>query len=147
MTDKTTTTVAPAELPADRPAPATPGTIAHHIGAFCFVNSVTHDDLAQQLGLESGAIIRQVAAGRMVLPLTMVEPLAEVLEVDKFELLSAWLREHHPALHGLFEELRLRCDITPAEQRLLAYCRELAGDRDAAPVVIDGRSVVALLVR
>mgnify|MGYP001766408278 CR=1 FL=1 len=83
----------------------------------------------------------------VILPRYEPAPLAEAIEVDKFELLGCWLREQLPDLHALFEELRARCDVTPAEQRLLAYCRKLAGDREAAPFIIDGRSVVALLVR
>ncbi len=118
--------------------------IGHILARYRKANDLSDDDLAKQLGLATGSLIRQVIAGTMPLPLTLLEPLAEILEMDKFDLLDRWLRERDSVLHALFAEIRERCTLTDAELRLIGYCRKLADGRPSSPLLFDGRGVIAL---
>lgn len=130
---------------ADHTGPA--GTIADLITAYQAESGATDQQLAISLGYEQGNVVALIKRGVLKLPLNKVEALAEVTTVDPGRVLELALMERDPALLELIRSIKTRSTLTPAEMRLVEHCRTLAGDRDVSPFVIDGRSVVALVVR
>ncbi len=118
--------------------------IGEILALYCAANHISEDDLASELGMAAGSVIRQVIRGTMHLPVTLLEPLAEILEMDKFDLLDRWLRDRDRGLHALFAELRARCTLTDSELRLVDYCRKLAEEENTDPIVFNG-PVIALV--
>ena len=121
-------------------------TVGGLITAYQAENGVTDDQLALWLQYPKGNVIAMFRAGAMRFPWSKVEALAALIEVDPDHVLELALQEGSPDLLQLIRAMKARYKSTPAEQRLLEYCRTLAGGREVSPFIIDGRSVVALVV-
>lgn len=121
--------------------------IAELLALFQETSHMDDDELAKQLGLGKGNVVAMMKRGSVRLPMDKVEPLAEVTGIDFDDVLELALQEREPALLHLFQRIRARNTLSASEQRLVEYCRTLAGDREVSPFVIDGRSVVALMIR
>jgi hypothetical protein len=127
--------------------PATPAnSIAELITAFQADNNLTDDDMAAQLGYAKGSVIAMIKRGAMSLPLIKVIELAAIMEIDEELVLELALGDRDPTLLMLFQRIKARPQVTPPEQRLLEHCRKLAADRKWAPVVFDGKDIIALVV-
>lgn len=122
-------------------------TVGGLIAAYQAESGVTDDQLAIWLGYPKGNVIAMFRRGAMRFPWGKVDALAALIEVDPDRVLELALQDGDPDLLQLIRTMKARCKITPAEQRLLEHCRTLAGGRDVSPFIIDGRSVVALVVR
>ena len=126
------------------PVPAT--TIATLITDFQAESGLSDADIATRLGFTQGNVVACIRTGRMRLPWSKLTAMAEMMDVDAERLVEVALQEHDHGLLPHFRALQDRCQVTPAERRLLEHCRALSGGKAMSPVIIDGRSVVAIFV-
>ena len=122
-------------------------TIGELITAYKAESGLSDEQIAAHLGYTKGNVIAMIRAGAMSLPWRKIEALAELMDVDPQLVLELSLRERNPDLLEFFKAMQARFQITPAERRLIDHCRTLAGGREVSPFIIDGRSVVALVVK
>ncbi|WP_137731363.1 hypothetical protein [Pseudaquabacterium pictum] len=122
-------------------------TIGELITAFQAESGLSDDEIAAHLGYTRGNIIAMFRLGAMCVPWSKFEPLAELMDVDPQVVLELSLRDRNPDLLAFIKSVQARFQITPAERRLIDHCRTLAGGRAVSPFIIDGRSVVALVVK
>ena len=101
--------------------------------------------IAAELGLASPGVYTLIRQSKMTLPAEYLPQLAAALEIDADELLHAYLSEYLPELLQVIDKVTNPLRLTPTERRLVEHCRQLSQGRDAAPVVFDGKSVIALV--
>ena len=102
-------------------------------------------ELAEALGFERQIVFTQIQLGKMRFPLDKLPALAKFLDLDAVDLLRVALPDMAPGLlevvEGIFNPLKL----TTAEVNLIHHLRKLSGDRVGAPIVFEGRGVIALV--
>lgn len=123
-----------------------PASISELITRVQALHGLSDEELGAQLGYPSGSVIAMLKRGAMGLPLSKVTELAEITELDLEVVLELALQDRDPVLLELFKTVKSRCTVSPGEQRLLDHCRKLANGRKFAPVVFDGKDIIALLV-
>ena len=106
---------------------------------------ISHQQVCDELGIEREIVLTLILQGSMRLPLTKLPALAKFLDLDAMDLLRTALPEMSPGLlevvEGIFNPLKL----TTAEVNLIHHLRKLSGARVGAPVVFEGRGVIALV--
>lgn len=122
-------------------------TIGELIAAMQAQEDLTDDQMAAKLGYQQGNVVGLLKRGQMTLAWNKIMLLAELTEVAPERVFEMAVQERDPALLDLVRAMRLVGAVTPAERRLIDHCRALDGGREVTPFVIDGRAVVALLVR
>lgn len=123
-----------------------PRTVAELMTAYQVVHGVNDEQLAAALGFAKGNVVTLIKRGVMALPLNKLKELAELTETDLERLVEMALEDRDPHLLELFREIARKHNITPSEMRMVEHCRQLAGGKATTSLVIDGRSVVALVV-
>ncbi|MEO8599385.1 MAG: hypothetical protein ABI656_06095 [bacterium] len=108
---------------------------------------VSDAQLSEALGYTNAAIIPMIKNGMLRLPVKKVSQLAAALDLKAPEVLRTYLKDTDPSLLEALEEI-ISFDVTsPTEYRLIEKVRELANGQNAAPIVFDGKSVIALVVQ
>lgn len=106
---------------------------------------ITDEQLADAIGYKPG-VIALLKLGSMRLPINKVAAAADCLGLDRLQALKAALVESSPSLWEVLEPFVPLGQLTPTEINLLTHIRKLGAGRQAAPMVIDGGSVIALVV-
>jgi transcriptional regulator with XRE-family HTH domain len=106
---------------------------------------LTDKELCEALGFEREIMLKLIKQNSMKMPLSKVPALAAVLSLDAADLLRAALLETAPELIAVIEEVYNPARLTTAEQNLIKHLRKLAGDRPCAPIVFDGKGVIAMV--
>lgn len=106
---------------------------------------LTDQQLCDALGFEREIMLLLIKQGSMKLPLTKVPALAAALSLDPVAVFRAALQESSPDLVAVIEEVFNPAQLTTSEMNLIGHLRNLAGDRPAAPIVFDGKGVIALV--
>lgn len=106
---------------------------------------ISDEQLAAALAYQP-SVLRVIRTGAMRLPVNKVPALASALRVDLVQLLRAVLKEQSPGLWEVLQPLLPLGELAPAEVNLVRHIRKLAQGRPTAPVVLDGASVVAVVV-
>jgi transcriptional regulator with XRE-family HTH domain len=106
---------------------------------------LTDQALSDALDFQKLAVIEQIKAGNMRMPIAKVPALSKALNIDARDLLHALLRESAPDLLSVLEEVLNPLALTSTEVNLINHVRSLAGDRTSTPVVFEGRGVIALI--
>jgi hypothetical protein len=122
-------------------------TIGELITAFQVQEDLTDDQIAAKLGYQQGNVVMLLKRGVMTLAWDKIMLLAEITEMAPERIFEMVAQERDPALLDLIRAMKLVGDVTPQERRLIDHCRTLDGGREVTPFVIDGRPVIALLVR
>ena len=125
--------------------PVTSLTLIAQIEARQQALGLTDKQLCEALGFEREIILKLIKQGTIKLPLVKVPALAAALSFDPAELLRVALLETSPELITVIEEVYNPARLTATEQNLIKHLRKLAGDRPAAPIVFDGKGVIALV--
>ncbi len=120
-------------------------TLVEQIEAQQAALELTDHDLCEAVGFERTIMLTLIKAGTMKMPLTRVPAFAAALEIDPAELFRSALRESDPALGQVIEQVFNPLHLTATEVNLIKHLRNLYGDRDVAPIVFDGKGVVALV--
>ena len=80
------------------------------------------------------------------LPYSMIPALASALATSPSDLLRAVLLEQAPELLAVIYDIWAPAMLSPNELTLIDAYRHLAKGRDVVPQVIDGQSIIALVV-
>jgi hypothetical protein len=120
-------------------------TLVEQIEAQQAALQLTDYDLCEAVGFERTIMLTLIKAGTMKMPLTRIPAFAAALEIDPAELFRSALRESDPALAQVIEQVFNPLHLTATEVNLIMHLRELYGDRAVAPIVFDGKGVVALV--
>jgi len=106
---------------------------------------LTDQHLCDALGFEREITLVLIKQGSMKLPINRVPALAAALSLEPVDVLRTALQESSPDLISVIEEVFNPLCLTTSETRLIRHLRNLAGDRPAAPMVFDGKGVIALV--
>jgi hypothetical protein len=104
----------------------------------------THEQIAAELGYESAATNKMMAAGLTKVPIAKIRGLAAALGVDAKELGGLVIADAYPGLVELIADLFGMMALSASERRLIEAVRE-QGD-GAEPVVVDAREVIAVVM-
>ena len=102
-------------------------------------------ELARALGYDQEHVVELITQGRMRLPINKVNKLARALSLDPKLVLRLAMESSAPGLLDAIEDVLNPLKLSGSEERLIKHCRKLARGRDAAPIVIDGNGVIALI--
>lgn len=106
---------------------------------------LSDDALAEAVGYKR-AVILMLKMGTMRLPLNKVSDFARILQVDAVELLRIALTDGSPSLWDALKPLLPLGELAEHEVNLLRHLRSLSKGRKGAAIVIDGSSIIALVV-
>jgi hypothetical protein len=108
--------------------------------------SIDDTDVAEALRYEP-RVISMIKTGAMQLPANRIAALADVLQVSRFQLMERLLGRQLPELWQVIRELMPLGELTSTEISLLKHLRTICDGRQAAPIVFDGASVIALVTQ
>jgi hypothetical protein len=108
--------------------------------------SKNDEQLALELGFDKSSIIAMVKQGAVKLPVQKVSALASALSIDPGHLLRLVLAESMPDVLAAVDALSPSKILTANEIRLVEAYRQLSKGRDVSPLVVDGNSIIALVV-
>jgi hypothetical protein len=92
-------------------------------------------------------VLRMIKSGAMQLPINKVNALADTLQVSRSSLMERLLVQQSPQLWQVIRELMPLGELTATEISLLKHLRQITAGREAAPIVFDGASVIALVTQ
>jgi hypothetical protein len=107
---------------------------------------VADDAVAAALEYEP-RVLRMIKSGAMQLPINKVNALADTLQVSRSSLMERLLVQQSPQLWQVIRELMPLGELTATEISLLKHLRQITAGREAAPIVFDGASVIALVTQ
>jgi hypothetical protein len=102
-------------------------------------------ELAEALGYKHPGVISMIKQGKMKLPINKVASLASTLDIEAAHVLRLLMSEISPGLLEEIEAILNPLRLTTTEANLIRHCRELSQGRTGSPIVIDGRTVIALI--
>ena len=105
----------------------------------------TQKDIASDCGFETPNIITMFKNGSTKIPLNRIGPLAKAIGADPVHLLRLAMNEYFPETWEAVESIMQSTVLTANELALVRCYRELTGDNDAAPVVINRDAVIAIV--
>ena len=106
---------------------------------------ISDEELCKAVDIEKVKIWQMIKEGQLRVPLNRIRQLADALGLVPFDLLRLSLKETHPDLLKTIDDARCQMQLTDTEKNLIMHLRGLCGDAQVAPVVFDGRTVVALV--
>ena len=102
-------------------------------------------DLARALGYKDPCVMAMIKERKMKLPINKVAILASTLDIEGAHVLRLLMSETSPGLLEEIEAILNPLCLTKTETNLIRHCRELSQGRTGSPIVIDGRTVIALI--
>jgi hypothetical protein len=107
---------------------------------------ITDEQLALALGYDSPTVVNMLKQGMIKMPVQKISALALALSLDPAHLLRLHLSECMPDVLAAVDSLLAAPTLTANEKELIESYRRLTKGQDVRPVVVDGNSVVALIV-
>lgn len=107
---------------------------------------LSDQDVAEVLGHDKSVVIRMIKTGKMRLPIGQVPQLAELLDLEPQMLMRKLLGEISLDVLQAIESCYGPLDLSQSEIRLISAIRKSSGGRDAATVLFDKESIIALVV-
>ncbi|MBB1075781.1 hypothetical protein HUU62_15335 [Rhodoferax sp. 4810] len=126
-------------------ATTSPTTLVAQLEAAQAALGLSEQELSELVGFERPVILTLIKAGTMNFPLAKIPALAKALHLHAADLMRAALRESSPELLQVIEEVFNPLHLSAAEQNLIKHVRELSGGQAGAPIVFEGRGVIALV--
>ena len=105
----------------------------------------TQREIAEACGFDNPNIITMFKNGSTKLPITRIAPLAKALDVDPAHLLRLVMLEYMPDTWEAIENIMQSTVLTSNELQLVRAFREVTGQGDAVPVVINRDAVIAIV--
>lgn len=105
----------------------------------------TQREVAAECGFETPNIITMFKNGSTKVPLNRIGPLAKAIGADPAHLLRLAMNEYFPDTWEAVENIMQSTVLTANELTLVRSYREMTGDNDAAPVVINRDAVIAIV--
>lgn len=101
--------------------------------------------VSAELGYSDTKVITAIKAGHMRMPLDKIQALANLLQVSGKALFEAWAREGMPGLLSLLDEVYNPISLTSTELNLIKKLRAEANGESYSPIIISGKSLIALV--
>lgn len=124
---------------------ATSTTLISQLEAAQATHGLTDQQLCDVLGFERQITLTLIKAGTMKMPLTKIPALARVLKLDAVGLMRVALSESDPDLSAVIDEVYDPMRLSAAEVNLITHLRKLSGGQAGAPIVFEGKGVIALV--
>ncbi len=105
----------------------------------------TQREIAEACGFDNPNIITMFKNGSTKLPVNRIAPLAKALDVDPAHLLRLVMLEYMPDTWEAIENIMQSTVLTSNELQLVRAFREVTGQGDAVPVVINRDAVIAIV--
>lgn len=120
-------------------------TVAEFIADRLAESDKTQREIAQECGFENPNIITMFKQGQTKLPINRVGPLAKALNADPAYLLRLVMLESMPEYWESIENIMQSTVLSRNELELVRGFREVTGENDAVPVVINRDAVIAIV--
>lgn len=105
----------------------------------------TQREIAEECGFEKPNIITMFKNGSTKIPLNRIGPLAKAIGADPAHLLRLVMQEYFPDTWSAVEDIMQSTVLTANELDLVRKFRDVTGDNDAVPVIIDRDALVAIV--
>ncbi|MGA8147587.1 MAG: hypothetical protein WB870_08430 [Gallionellaceae bacterium] len=105
----------------------------------------TQREIAEACGFDNPNNITMFKNGSTKLPVNRIAPLAKALEVDPAHLLRLVMLEYMPDTWEAIENILQSTVLTSNELGFVHAFREVTGQNDAVPVVINRDAVIAIV--
>ena len=102
--------------------------------------------IADEAGLSSPDLLQLVGEGRAKLPVQHVQAVAGALGIDPVHLMRIVVTEYLPGVWESVEQALQGTALTANERRLVDAYRQVTGNSDAVPTVIDRDAVLAIVM-
>lgn len=102
-------------------------------------------ELSMALGYDGTAVLDMIKTGNLQLPISKVPALAGALEVAPLDVFRATMWDR-PDMLNVIEQIYPPTSLTRAENNLIAHLRKNRREGEVHPIVLDGKSIVALVV-
>lgn len=122
-------------------------TVAEFLTRKFSVSGKTHDQIATEVGYETGKVIAAILAGSVKLPVMKVKLLAHAIDAEPGHLLRLVLDEYLPGAFELIEECFGMMLLTRREEEIVEAFRQFAGSEDVLPVTFSQRQVIAFMLK
>lgn len=106
---------------------------------------ITDEALGVLLGYQKPSVIALMRTGQMRMPLQKVQPLAQALDLPAREILEALMQESMPEALAVMRAVYDPMVLAPAEINLIKYLRRDAQGEPYTPIIMSGKSVIALV--
>lgn len=106
----------------------------------------TDDQIAQEMGFDRVTAFTMIKQGTVKLPVQKIAALASALSIEPALVLRQLLAETMPDVLAAIDALSPTPALTANETRLVEAYRQLSKGRDVSPLVVDGNSIIALVV-
>ncbi len=120
-------------------------TIADFIADRLAESDKTQREIAAECGFETPNIITMFKNGSTKVPLNRIGALAKALDADPAYMLRLAMREYMPDTWDAIEDILQSTVLTTNELKLVRAYREVTGENDAEPVVINRDAVIAIV--
>ncbi len=120
-------------------------TVADFIADRLAESDKTQREIAEECGFEKPNIITMFKNGSTKLPMNRIGPLAKALNADPAHLLRLVMCEYLPDTWDAIESVMQSTVLTANELELIRAYRQVTGDNDAVPVVINRDAVIAIV--
>lgn len=108
--------------------------------------NLSDEQMAQALGFSRATVYTFIKNGTMKMPVGKVPVLARILGVSASEVLEVVLRDQGPELLDVIKKTWGPLNLSDGEKKLLVAYRALVNEHeDVEPLILDGRSVIALI--
>lgn len=120
-------------------------TIANFIADRLAESDKTQREIAEECGFEKPNIITMFKNGSTKVPINRIGPLAIAIGADPAHLLRLAMHEYFPDTWEAVENIMQSTVLTANELELVRSYRNMTGDNDAAPIVINRDAVIAIV--
>lgn len=120
-------------------------TVADFIADRLAESDKTQREIAVECGFEKPNIITMFKNGSTKIPLNRIGPLAKAIGADPAHLLRLVMQQYFPDTWSAVEDIMQSTVLTANELDLVRKFRDLTGDNDAVPVIIDCNALVAIV--
>lgn len=120
--------------------------LTHFLNRQQNAKSLSDEQMAEALGFSRATIYTMIKSGAAKMPVGKIPSLAKVLEVSPAEVLEVVLRDAFPELLDVIRKVWGPTNLSDGEKKLLLAYRALVNEHeDVEPLILDGRSVIALI--
>lgn len=102
--------------------------------------------VGDEAGLSSTNLLQLVGEGRAKLPVQHVHAVAGALGIDPVYLMRLVVTEYLPGVWETVEQALQGTALTANERKLVDAYRQVTGNSDAVPTVIDRDAVLAIVM-
>lgn len=121
-------------------------TIAQWLAEQQALAGISDDELARELGYESGTVVQLLKAGQMKVPATKAPILAGVFGISPEGVMRRLLREISPELLHAVERCLVPFSLSDGERKLIAAIRKVNPSSEPVPLMFDRNAIITLVV-